>query len=124
LLGGVTETLTDDLTALEAEADWLGRFILAAARDRGQTAAMPELVRLRFDSACLTTAAVALEAKAAGGRGYVSTSATARRLREAAFLPIQAPTEAQLRWELSRSASAMARNGTTPTAALATSSPA
>ena len=28
----------------------------------------------------------------------------ARRLREAAFLPVQAPTEGQLRWELSLSA--------------------
>jgi hypothetical protein len=44
----------------------------------------------------------ALEAKMMGGRGYVVTTPTARRLREAAFLPIQALTERQLRWEIAR----------------------
>jgi alkylation response protein AidB-like acyl-CoA dehydrogenase len=61
-------------------------------------------VALRLDAARLAVDAVALEAKARGGAGYVATSPTARRLREAAFIPIQSPTEAQLRWELQRSA--------------------
>ncbi|HEU5316227.1 MAG TPA: acyl-CoA dehydrogenase, partial [Chloroflexota bacterium] len=63
-----------------------------------------DIVRARLECAQLATAAVALEAKVAGGRGYVRTCDNARRLREAAFLPVQAPTEGQLRWELSRSA--------------------
>jgi alkylation response protein AidB-like acyl-CoA dehydrogenase len=63
---------------------------------------VPEALQIRLDCARLATAAVALEAKKMGGRGYVVTTPTARRLREAAFLPIQAPTEGQLRWEMAR----------------------
>lgn len=59
-----------------------------------------ELVRLRLDVALLARDAVRVEAAVTGGRGYVASSPTARRLREAAFLPVQSPTEAHLRWEL------------------------
>jgi alkylation response protein AidB-like acyl-CoA dehydrogenase len=59
-----------------------------------------ELLALRLSGAEVATGATALEAKLAGGRGYAVGSATARRLREAAFIPIQSPSEAQLRWEL------------------------
>ena len=34
--------------------------------------------------------------------GYVASSPTARRLREASFLPVQSPTEGHLRFELSK----------------------
>ena len=37
-----------------------------------------------------------------GGAGYVAKSPTARRLREASFLPVQSPTEGHLRYELSK----------------------
>jgi alkylation response protein AidB-like acyl-CoA dehydrogenase len=63
-----------------------------------------DLVRLRLEASELAVAATRHEAAVTGGAGYLAASATARRLREAAFLPIQSPTEAQLRWELSRSA--------------------
>jgi alkylation response protein AidB-like acyl-CoA dehydrogenase len=63
-----------------------------------------DIVALRLDCARLASEAVALEAKVVGGRSYLASSGTARRLREAAFLPVQAPTEGQLRWELSLSA--------------------
>ncbi len=59
-------------------------------------------MRVRLEAARLAVEAVALEAKAVGSRGYARGSETARRLREAAFLPIQAPTEVQLRAELAR----------------------
>lgn len=59
-----------------------------------------ELVALRLEAARVATESVALELKALGSRAYARSSSTARRLREAAFLPIQAPTEAQLREEL------------------------
>lgn len=62
------------------------------------------LLQLRLDFGRLTVEAVALESKLAGGRGYMLHSGTARRLREAAFLPVQAPTEVQLEWLLARSA--------------------
>jgi alkylation response protein AidB-like acyl-CoA dehydrogenase len=103
-LRGVNEVFGGDLEALEARAARLARALRAGANDRGAAAPIRELVKLRLDCAQLATAAVALEAKVVGGRGYATTSATARRVREAAFLPIQAPTEGQLRWELSRSA--------------------
>lgn len=63
-------------------------------------AAKRDLVRLRLDAAGLARDAVAVEAAVTGGRGYVASSPTARRLREAAFLPVQSPTEGHLRWEL------------------------
>ncbi|MCK9486017.1 MAG: acyl-CoA/acyl-ACP dehydrogenase [Dehalococcoidia bacterium] len=62
------------------------------------------LLQLRLDFGRLTVEAVSLESKLAGGRGYMLHSGTARRLREAAFLPVQAPTEVQLQWLLARSA--------------------
>jgi len=63
-----------------------------------------DYVRLRLDAAHLARDAVRTEAAVAGGRGYVAASATGRRQREAAFIPVQSPTEGQLRWELRHSA--------------------
>lgn len=100
-LRGVNEVLRPDLEVLtQAAAQVCTRLRDALAQPTGP--AIQQIVRLRLDCAQLATATVALEAKAAGGRGYVATSPTARRLREAAFLPVQTPTEGQLRWELSR----------------------
>ncbi|GAY08886.1 acyl-CoA dehydrogenase family protein [Pseudonocardia sp. N23] len=61
-----------------------------------------DLLRLRLEASAAATDATRLEATTRGGAGYVATSDVSRRLREAAFLPIQSPTEGQLRWELSR----------------------
>ncbi len=103
-LRGVNEVFCADVEALEGRsAELAGEIRAGLSRPAVDTPIRP-LVQLRLDCAHLATAAVALEAKATGGRGYVTTSPTARRLREAAFLPVQAPTEGQLRWELSRSA--------------------
>jgi len=63
-----------------------------------------DLLAYRLEASEFAQAAVAAEARKEGGRGYVASSATARRIREAAFLPIQSPTESQLRWELQCSA--------------------
>jgi alkylation response protein AidB-like acyl-CoA dehydrogenase len=103
-LRGPNEVFRAELEALEERATGLTRAMSLRLLDRGASAPIRDLVQTRLDAAQLATAAVALEAKQAGGRGYVTTSPTARRLREAAFLPVQAPTEGQLRWELSRSA--------------------
>jgi hypothetical protein len=43
---------------------------------------------------------LASSAALTGGRGYLTASATNRRLREAAFLPVQSPSEVQLLREL------------------------
>lgn len=99
---GPDDVLADDHREL---SDRLGALTSAHVRllARGRHADT-EVVTLRLAAGRLGVEATRHEANAAGGAGYLATSATARRLREAAFLPIQSPTEAQLRWELSRSA--------------------
>ncbi|QVQ50012.1 acyl-CoA/acyl-ACP dehydrogenase [Spiractinospora alimapuensis] len=87
----------DDLDTLEGE--------LAGQRERlGALATTPPQPRaatqLRLDAALLAQSATRLEATAKGGAGYMAKSATSRRLREAAFLPVQSPTEGHLRWDL------------------------
>jgi alkylation response protein AidB-like acyl-CoA dehydrogenase len=103
-LKGVNESLRGDLDALEAESERLLAFFSHNLDTRGAGTPERELGRLRLDCARLATATTALEAKVVGGQAYVTTNPTARRLREAAFLPIQAPTEGPLRWELAHSA--------------------
>lgn len=103
-LTGVSQVLRPDFDSLQEKAGRLAEKIRSFI-ERRYDVPMRDLVQLRLECAQLATSAVSLEAKAVGGRGYVHSSPTARRLREAAFLPIQAPTEGQLRWELSRYAS-------------------
>jgi alkylation response protein AidB-like acyl-CoA dehydrogenase len=57
-------------------------------------------VEVRLRAAQVAQAAVALELRLSGGSGFVIDSPTARRYREVAFLPVQTPTEGQLRTEL------------------------
>jgi alkylation response protein AidB-like acyl-CoA dehydrogenase len=59
------------------------------------------LARVRLDAIRVATDAVTLETALCGGSGFRADSATSRRVREAAFLPIQAPTLAQLRHDAS-----------------------
>ncbi|MGW5382309.1 acyl-CoA dehydrogenase family protein [Nocardia sp. NPDC003963] len=61
-----------------------------------------ELIRLRLDAACTAVDATRLESTLRGGAGYALHCDTNRRFREAAFLPVQSPSEGQLRWELSQ----------------------
>ncbi len=70
------------------------------ALDNDRNALSADIVRTRLHAAQVAGAAVALEVRLAGGAGYLATSSTARRHREAAFLPIQTPTESQLLLEL------------------------
>lgn len=60
-------------------------------------------VRVRLEAGRLAVSATQLELAICGGRSYEATSATSRRVREALFLPVQSPTEAQLQWELQQS---------------------
>lgn len=55
---------------------------------------------LRLEAARLARAATSQESALTGGRGYLTASGTNRRLREAAFLPVQSPSEVQLLCEL------------------------
>lgn len=99
---GLNAEFTSDFAELTRQHDSVRRRLFDFGRaPQRQTSA--DLLRLRLDAARVASAATRLESTVTGGGGYVATSATSRRLREAAFLPIQAPTEGQLRWELSQS---------------------
>ncbi|MED7925900.1 acyl-CoA dehydrogenase family protein [Nonomuraea sp. LP-02] len=91
---------------LEESTARLGDYAERARRAQHAPAAADplEITRLRYDAAHLTLAATRLEATASGGRGYATGTPVNRRLREAAFLPVQSPSEIQLRWELSQAA--------------------
>ncbi|CAA9531758.1 MAG: Butyryl-CoA dehydrogenase [uncultured Thermoleophilia bacterium] len=101
-LVGLGRELAEDAAALADTRDDVERRLsdLAERTD----APMRDVVSLRLDAAVLAREAVRVEAAVAGGRGYVGSSPTGRRLREAAFLPVQSPSEGQLRWELRQSA--------------------
>jgi alkylation response protein AidB-like acyl-CoA dehydrogenase len=100
----VARTFVPDHDALEESYARAADAVICHLRVRGARVPIRDIVALRLDCARLASEAVALEAKVVGGRSYLASSGTARRLREAAFLPVQAPTEGQLRWELSLSA--------------------
>jgi len=93
--------LAHDVAEVAARAESVHGRLHAAAADPGALG-KADLLRLRLDAAASAVAATRVEATVRGGAGYLAASAVSRRLREAAFLPIQAPTEGQLRWELSR----------------------
>lgn len=108
-LDGAAGRFTGPATVLEPDHDALShrRDELTSTHHAllaGDRPADEHLVRLRLHAGQLGVDATRHEAGVRGGAGYLAGSPVARRLREAAFLPIQSPTEAQLRWELSRSA--------------------
>lgn len=72
----------------------------------GASVSKVDLLTLRLEAAELATQASRLETRVAGGAGYARFSPASRRMREAAFLPVQSPSEAQLRWELARAEAA------------------
>lgn len=73
---------------------------LAAAVGGQRPPTKKELLSLRLTAAELSSASADLEIRTAGGKGYASRTSASRRYREAAFIPVQSPSEAQLRWEL------------------------
>jgi alkylation response protein AidB-like acyl-CoA dehydrogenase len=74
----------------------------AAAVGGPQPPSKKELLTLRLAAAEISSTSAALEIRTAGGKGYASRTPASRRYREAAFIPVQSPSEAQLRWELDR----------------------
>jgi alkylation response protein AidB-like acyl-CoA dehydrogenase len=105
-LGQAATQLTGVAAILRPQHDELaGRRDEVAIRMEEQAAsrvgiAPGDLARLRLDAMEVAAYAVRLESAVNGGSGYLAGSGTARRVREAAFLPVQAPTEAQLRSEV------------------------
>lgn len=105
-LGGVNAVFAADVDRVadslaEAEAT-LAR--LAGAVGGARSPAKKELLSLRLTAAELSSTSAALEIRTAGGKGYASRTSVSRRYREAAFIPVQSPSEGQLRWELARCA--------------------
>lgn len=101
-LTGVKYTFTAELAQL---ADRLVRVKqqlveLASAIDIGNPPAVQRLIAARLEAGVLANELTRLETITAGSRGFVTTSDVNRRYREATFIPLQAPTEAQLRTEL------------------------
>jgi alkylation response protein AidB-like acyl-CoA dehydrogenase len=105
-LTGVNSVFADEVDAiserLSSTEATLAR--LAAAVGGPTPPSKKELLSLRLAAAQLAGASADLEIRTAGGKGYASRTSASRRYREAAFIPVQSPSEAQLRWELSRCA--------------------
>jgi len=101
MLHGIGEQFRDDFDALATTRDDVRTRLhthAAAPAEAGGAA----LLGVRLDAARLAVEATRLEFALRGGAGYATSGATNRRFREAAFLPIQSPSEGQLRWELSQ----------------------
>lgn len=102
-LHGVNETFAEDVAATAADiADVIARQEAIINRIGTEAVAPVELLELRLDAAQAAVAAANLEVRVAGGAGYAKNSPASRRFREAAFIPVQSPSESQLRWELAR----------------------
>jgi alkylation response protein AidB-like acyl-CoA dehydrogenase len=89
------DSLSAELAAIESQVT-----SFAAAVGGPTTPAKRDLLTLRLAAADVVSAAAALEIRTAGGKGYARRTDASRRFREAAFIPVQSPSEAQLRWEL------------------------
>jgi alkylation response protein AidB-like acyl-CoA dehydrogenase len=101
--GLAQQVLAAELQATQDALEELAGRIRSHSRIRDWTTdALTALLQVRLDIATLAVQSVWLELTAMGGAAYRKTGPTARRIREVAFLPIQAPTVIQLRWELSR----------------------
>lgn len=100
-LAGARGTLDGTYAELTAQHASLARTTDEWRADPAQ-ADPGEVTRARLDAADLVRAASHLEFAATGGRAYGATAGASRRAREAAFLPVQSPTEVHLRWDLER----------------------
>lgn len=95
VFGADVERVAEKLTETEAT---LARLALAVGG--AHPPAKKELLSLRLAAAELSSVSTDLEIRTAGGKGYASRTSVSRRYREAAFIPVQSPSEGQLRWEL------------------------
>lgn len=103
-LHGINDVFTDDVeregrALVEAKSGLVDIIHRIGTADRPDPR---EVLSLRLEAGRLATAVSALEIRTAGGRGYAVGSHANRRFREATFIPVQSPSESQLRWELDR----------------------
>ncbi|ANY25172.1 acyl-CoA dehydrogenase family protein [Gordonia terrae] len=100
-LAGVNKVFRPEFDDRTAEFESIRERLATFAADP-TTPSPADLIRLRLDAARTAVSASRLEATVRGGAGYATASATNRRFRETAFIPIQSPSEGQLRWELAQ----------------------
>lgn len=103
-LTGINEVLSDDVAQVRERVTDLiiTQEHYSTTIDEGGTVPRVNMLELRLAAAEVATAATALEVRVAGGAGYAQSSPASRRFREAAFIPVQSPSETQLKWELGR----------------------
>lgn len=101
-LTGVKATFAEDLAAAQAfNADVLSRWnTLVDEVAAGAEPNIVELLELRLDASQAAVTSANIEVRVAGGAGYARSSSASRRYREASFIPVQSPSEAQLRFQL------------------------
>ncbi len=102
-LFGVNATFVDEVQDIAAKvSNIIARQENIITRVGNSDISPVELLELRLEAAEVAVAAANIEVRVAGGAGYAKSSPASRRFREAAFIPVQSPSEAQLRWELER----------------------
>ena len=103
-LTGINAVLTEDVERVRDQVTHLihTQELIAAVLDDAAVVDRVKLLELRLAAAEVASAAAALEVRVAGGAGYAQSSPASRRFREAAFIPVQSPSETQLKWELAR----------------------
>ena len=102
-LTGIKETFrADHAKSVELTTDVAQRWeaLVEKAASGDQLTDVIELLELRLDASDAAVTAANIEVRVAGGAGYASSSSTSRRYREASFIPVQSPSEAQLRFQL------------------------
>jgi alkylation response protein AidB-like acyl-CoA dehydrogenase len=101
-LAGVNSAFAVEFDSLSAELAGIESQVTNFASGVGgpTTPTKCDMLTLRLAAAEMVSAAAALEIRTAGGKGYARRTDSSRRFREAAFIPVQSPSEAQLRWEL------------------------
>ena len=103
-LSGLNEVLAEDVVeVIERVTNVIyTQELISAVLDDAAVVDRVKLLELRLAAARAAVDATALEVRVAGGAGYAQNSPASRRFREAAFIPVQSPSETQLRWELRR----------------------
>ncbi len=100
-LEGLGAFYSDEHEALASRHDHMHAELHRLAADPAR-ASLADLLLMRLDGAEIAPAATRLEAILCGGTGYAQGAPANRRMREAAFLPVQSPSQSQLRWELDK----------------------
>lgn len=101
---GINEVFADDVAQTYDKITELisTQESIAEKAASGEQVAFADLLRLRLNAAEAAVQAANLEIRVAGGAGYAQSSPASRRYREATFIPVQSPSEGQLKWQLAR----------------------